>query len=373
MTQEDVRIILDRDRRVRVLTQHSGSGEAAFSLPLGWLERAARTLERGAGDRDLLVALGASLHGLLLPPSLRHLIARARERCVSPDDHVRIRFVCRDPVLAALPLEALYDPQSRRWPATDPGFVVSRLPELPDAPAPRVHGDLSMLVVAASPSDRPPLDWQAEVGAIEDALAPHLRAGRARIAVLSGTAARPERVAEALASDPRTILHLVGHGVAPAGDGDGGMYWEDSAGRSAWIPASRVAALCGGATRPRLVYLSACHGAEYIHISTDLSPEGWWLRTRGRGLAGALLGAAVQAVLAMQGRVRDEHAVLHARAFYQGIADGLGVELAAQRARTALHAHLLAREPASLAFAAPVLLLSSARGDRFELGPREVG
>ena len=369
MIREDVQILVRPDRVVRLETRSSGRAEARMDPPLELLQQAVLTLERGAGDRDLLVALGSVLYEALFPPGHQEVLRQARERCVQPEDRIRLRITCRDPILAALPLEAMYDPIGRMWPATAPHLSLVRKPDVATPPVPARQRGLHVVLAAPTPSDLPQLQWQAEVSALQEALGPHLRAGTAGLTVRGGADADLNGVGQALQQTPAQVLHLVCHGVGARGDHDGGLMWTGAGGRAARISGEALAALLRGSARPRLVVLNACHSAEPPGADLQEPVEDWWLRTRGRGVAMALLEAGVPAVLAMQGRVRDEHAIHFTRGLYQALADGLGVEQAVQRARGGLHAHLLARDPASLAFCAPVLLLATAQGDLFDLSP----
>ena len=107
---------------------------------------------------------------------------------------MRLRLQVRDPALAALPWELLYDPR----PARDDFVCLSRntplvrvleLTEPVEALA--VPPPLRILGVVASPRDQPALDVERERARVERALAPLAGAGRVELVWLEGRPGAP--------------------------------------------------------------------------------------------------------------------------------------------------------------------------------------
>jgi hypothetical protein len=135
------------------------------------------------------------------------------------------------------------------------------------------------------------------------------------------------------------VIHFVGHGqyVSPEG-GQIAFMKED---RTAdWITAKRFATLLLEAFSVRMVFLQACESAAgdpYHAIS---------------GVAQRLAHVNIPAIVAMQYKVKQPHAIEFAREFYKELAAGKSIDVAVQRARGPLSDE---KGASSHAFGLPVL------------------
>ncbi|MFF4252493.1 CHAT domain-containing protein, partial [Streptomyces sp. NPDC001663] len=280
------------------------------------------------GDQDAasrLRDLGRDVFGLLLGPRAAEYLGEAQEyvRQLQPARGLRLRFDL-PPALRSLPLEALCAP------ATEPGQSTAlhdnlslvrslrggpighRLPEPQDAPS-----KIRLLVVHASPDGE-----TLPVG--EDEIALLLRE-LPQVAVET-TLVRPatrDRLETALGerSDLPTAVLLIAHGSYDTELGKGMVHLETAGGGTDLVPADLLSGMLLRAAGLRLAVLNLCSGADSSHTEPF------------SGLAQALIGGGVPAVVAMHGRVSDRSAGLFGPALLKKIAANQTIDEAMAHAR----------------------------------------
>ena len=240
---------------------------------------------------------------------------------------------------------------------------------------PRLPATLRVLVVGASPEGHPPLDLQAEMEAIRDALGGH---GRVEAEYLGGLE-KPEvrvpgkdrratlrRVRERLlrarqAGSPFQALHFMGHGYLDGGSGQGGVLLEDLGGKADFVDGEILAQHLQD-LRLRLVVLNSCYGA-------DAGGDAFG------GVARSLLLTGIPAVIAVRREIADRAAGTFGGALYRALAVGDPVDTALAEARLAIREALreggLDRDlPPD--WARPRLYLGGLDGELFRLDTRRV-
>ncbi|WP_246277671.1 tetratricopeptide repeat protein [Phytohabitans rumicis] len=228
---------------------------------------------------------------------------------------VDVEVVCGEGALW-LPLELLRLPDGRAL-VTCPTVRVSRRIEGIDRAATgSLAGPLKVLAAVAAPEQTstpsPPLDVEAEMQAILEALTPLERRRDAQVKILE--VGGLGQVRAALAADQYHVLHLSAHGTAST------VELEDEDGNAHLVPAEELVAALKSAGRPLpLIVLSTCSGAGAgLH-----------------GLAARLVREGADRVVAMQAAVSDRYATDLAGVFYQVLAgdpdSGVGAALARAR------------------------------------------
>lgn len=198
-----------------------------------------------------------------------------------------VRVAAAEPLMG-LPFEAALLPSGRApvlLPAVRMWRALAGVDTQPPAPAP---GPLKVLVAVGAPDEgqtpNVPLDVEAEMGSILDAVSEAVRDERAQVRILE--VAHPEMIRRALAEDDYHVLHLSGHGSAD------GIELEDEDGQAVRVcAADLVACFHDSGKAVPLVVLSSCHGGG--------SAKGFAVELHRRG---------VSRVLAMQGPVTDSYA-----------------------------------------------------------------
>ncbi|QHT57440.1 CHAT domain-containing protein [Cellulomonas sp. H30R-01] len=327
----DVRVVPDGDTYLAVVScdAFGTSTTRPFTPPVAadvtaFADALADARGRTRPDADAARALtertetlGRALFDAVFADDARDLLVTARDRAGRDGGAVRVRLQLDDaPDVAALPWELLLH-GSTYLVHTDGVFVV-RYPDAstPADPAP-LDGTLRVLVVAASPSDLPPLDVDREVDALREALAP--LGDRVELHRL----APPTLDALRRTLDDRWhVLHVVGHGGADARGGVLALTADD--GTADVLDARTLADHLLAAPHLRVAVLNGCSTGE---VSTQ-EPKA--------GSAHQLVRAGVPVAVAMQYPVTDRSAHAAAAALYERLAAGALVEQAVTAARRAL-------------------------------------
>ncbi len=251
------------------------------------------------------------------------------------------------PELAPLPWEALWDPGGRVFFADQNSLPVVRTlgvaaeaPELVPAEAP-----LRVLGLLPEPQGEGKLSGVTEWQQIREHLAPLVERDELRAELLEPPTLKAlgDRIDQA----PCHVLHIVAHG-GPGDRGAGGLLkLEDASGQTDSVSGGDLARALERRAAPRLVVLSACHGAR---AAVDDAFD---------GMAQHLLSRGVPAVVAMRTAISDKAAVSFATALYRELAGGRSVERAMVNARRALSLGQHRTE-----WATPVLYL---RGDNVRI------
>lgn len=263
----------------------------------------------------------------------------------------RLRVVLRltAPELAALPWEALFDPETQ-------GYLCRQEPLVRHVPAPysadpvQVRPPLRILGLVASPRGLPPLDVEAEKDHLAQALAEPAAAGL--VEVVWVPEATWEGVHAQLLADEWHVLHFVGHGDYDARTDEGVLALVGADGRADLVDARRLADLLGEAQpTPQLVVLNSCSsGAAGVN---DLFS----------GTAATLAHCGISAVAAMQFSISDAAAIAFSRGFYTAIAHGRDVDEAARSGRISILG-----ASGSLEWVTPVLYVRGAARQLFTVG-----
>ncbi|GCE76391.1 CHAT domain-containing protein [Cellulomonas biazotea] len=263
-------------------------------------------------------ALGRALFDALFATDARDLLVTARNLAAERGGALRVRLqLDQAPEVAALPWELLL--HGSNFLVHTAGVYVVRYADATEPVGPAPLGDrLRILVVAASPTDRTPLDVDREYAALQDAVAPlgdavHLH--RLEQPTLDGLQA-------ALKKEQWHVLHFVGHGGAGAQGGVVTLEWAD---RTAHVvDADTFANHLVAAPWLRVAVLNGCSTGEV----TTQEPQS--------GTAHALVRAGVPVAVAMQYPVTDHAAHRVAAALYESLAAGSSVEQAVSAARHVL-------------------------------------
>ncbi|HZN18176.1 MAG TPA: CHAT domain-containing protein [Micromonosporaceae bacterium] len=317
-------------RLLRCVVSLAGSplGERVAVLPVGvW--RVWESLGAGvqaAGER--LLAVGRALAGAMLDEAGHRLVAELVDR-LRPGDWVDFVLVAGDEALT-LPIELLRltgsEGQDLGPLALLGGVTVRRRVASSSQPAAvSVPGPLKVLAVVAAPeeslTDNPPLDVEAEMQAVLDAVSdPTIElGGQVRILEVASLG----QVAEALRADRYHVLHLAAHGSPVS------VELEDEDGHPQQVTArDLMRALRDADSRVPLVVLSSCSGAS--------------------GSAGAMAAGLVRAgadrVVAMQAPVTDAYATVLVAALYRELAAFPDQPVAAALARARRRAEQRPRE-----------------------------
>ncbi len=256
----------------------------------------------------------------------------------------RLRVVLRlsEPELAALPWEALFDPERQSYVCRQEPMV-RRIPAQFNPRAPlQVTPPLQVLAIVASPRGLVPLDVELERANLEEALSELTAAGLVSITWVEPATWRS--VHRHLLSGHWHVVHFIGHGDYDDTRDEGVLAFVGSDGRADMIEAGRFADLLGEADpTPRLVVLNACSSGE--SGGNDMLSA----------TAPALVHSGIEAVAAMQFAVSDDAAIAFAQGFYTAVAHSRGVDEAARSGRIAILG-----AAGSLEWLTPVLYL---RGD----------
>jgi hypothetical protein len=253
-----------------------------------------------------------------------------------------LRIVLRmtDPQIAALPWEALYDPEDQRylcrmWP------LVRQIPASFTPPPLAITGPVRILGLVASPRDHEQLNVAAEQENLTEALAQPIADGLIKLEWVAE--ATWEALQRKLLSGHWHVLHFIGHGYFDAQSDQGLLALEGKRGYADRVEADRLVDLFNVAQpTPRLVVLNACSSGE--QGTTDLFAS----------TAAALVRSGINAVAAMQFGVSDSAAIAFTQGFYTAIAEGRNVDEAINNGRIAI----LGTGRGTLEWVTPVLHVS---------------
>ncbi|MFH8559701.1 CHAT domain-containing protein [Streptomyces sp. NPDC017988] len=288
-----------------------------------------RLLFDGEGKAPDPVAGGASGSGAGagegIGPRVGACVDAALDRAqrMRPPRGLRLRFDL-PPELRDLPLEALCAPPGgpQQSLALNHGYSLARslpggplgqrLPEPADEPS-----LIRLLVACASPAGLTRLRAATEVAA--------LRHDLPEVAVQTTVVERTTRAGleSALAEHPElpTAVVLIAHGAYDHELGKGVVALETESGGVDRVPADLLSGILLKAQRLRLVALNLCFGADSSHLEPF------------SGLAQALIGGGVPAVVAMRGLVSDASAGAFSPELLKGIAANRTVDESMAAAR----------------------------------------
>jgi hypothetical protein len=318
-------------------------------------------LERKRITADRLVGLGRALADRLLPEGVRDPFQRVLGQA-GQEGRVRLRLMIRNPKLAQIPWEYAHLEGTDAAPS---GFVLHNpqvsmvrheaLPtEYPSLQG-RTPDHLRMLAAMASPSGYARLQLGREKGVLQDAL---------RDFDVEGVTIEWELLPEEVTEEALTgalikgadIFHFAGHGDFHEEDFDEQTGDIMGTGRIVLAPS-----VPGGAARllratdlapllqqagVRLAVFGACDSGRRDGVSA-------WT-----GVAPALIGRGIPAVVAMQYEILDYQATEFMRGFYTAMASGLSLDEAVAMGRLAM----VRKNQADSDWGVPVLYMRSADG-----------
>ncbi|GAA3148683.1 hypothetical protein GCM10010449_79130 [Streptomyces rectiviolaceus] len=277
----------------------------------------------GSGEAERAGCRGERRH----PGGVGACVGLALERAqrMRPARGLRIRFDVPEE-LRDLPLETLCAPpgQPQQSLALNHGYSLvrslpggplgQRLPEPADEPS-----LIRLLVACASPvgAGLPPLRPDAEVAALRQEL-PEVAV---QTTVLERATRKSLEAALGAHSPLPTALLLIAHGTYDHELGKGVVALETEGGGVDHVPADLLSGILLKAPGLRLVTLNLCSGAD----SSLAEPFS--------GLAQALIGGGVPAVVAMRGRVSDLSAGQFSPELFKGLAANRSIDEAMGAAR----------------------------------------
>ncbi len=353
----NLRIVADGEGH-RVLAQSSaGEASSSFRLPENGDQQSETSAESDFRDLHPRITrqqtspetTGLKLFQALLNDSVRRLFDKASGSLrAEAGRNLRIRLHI-DPndarlrPLQGVPWELLYCADTHGFLNLDRHTpVVRSLDALQSTLAAPLTSPLQVLLVMANPAGTSPLNLPEERAAVEQALR---RIGSVELSVLEHATCKGLR--RRLREESFHIVHFMGHGSFNEANGEGTLLLETPEGLIDSIPGEVLATLLKQGAGPTLVILNACKTAKS-------SEQGGAMPFT--GVAAALVGKGIPAVLAMQTSVRDSAAITLTEELYGRLAAGDPVEAALSEARLALYS----TAPRSADWAIPVLFVRSA-------------
>ncbi|MDQ2809889.1 MAG: CHAT domain-containing protein [Chloroflexota bacterium] len=292
----------------------------------------------GATDRGSVAVLGRGLFDWLFVPALRDLY-EGRRGGLGPGARLRLLLRADSPALAGLPWEMLCHTGTNEFLALDPALSPARYLPRPLRPPPALRtGPLRILAVFAGPRDQPALDLGRELALIQRALqgidstlvtVDVLMAEDEAASGLTVTPQGPPTLAALTAAlaDGYDVLHYAGHGALTPGGGV--LVLEDEDRRTALLDADALAVAVRG-SRLRVAVLSACETAATLNTPSNAP-------TIPLAVAPVLIGAGLDAALAMGSVVPDGSAILLGQTLYRELARNTPLDAAVSQARKALY------------------------------------
>jgi carbon-monoxide dehydrogenase large subunit len=252
---------------------------------------------------------------------------------------LRVVLRLRAPELAALPWEAMFDPEAdeylcQREPLVR--YVEAASPAIPLT----VRPPLRILGLVAAPNDLAALDVADERRRLERALAVPM--SRKQVQLVWATGGTWADLQDMLLSESWHVVHFIGHGGYDSQQQEGILALVGPDGLADLVTADRFTRLLHTARpMPRLVVLNSCSsgeaGAQDLFSSTGA----------------ALVRSGVSGVVAMQYAVSDPAAIAFAHGFYAAIAQNRSVGEAVRIGRIAIDG----TGPHTLEWVTPVLYL----------------
>jgi hypothetical protein len=237
-------------------------------------------------------------------------------------DGVRLLLRLTAPGLAALPWEALYDPEGRTYLCRKEPLL-RQIGARPAAPTLPLEPPLRVLALIASPRTLPQLDVAAERARLEESLAELVTTGWIHLEWLLD--AGWQELHEKLLDETWHVVHFIGHGSYDHTRDEGVLAFVRPDGRADLVNASSFTDLLHEARqRPRMVVLNAC-------LTGAAGPDDLF-----SGTAAALVRSGINAVAAMQFAISDKAAIAFARGFYMSLAHGRSMDEAMRSGRIAI-------------------------------------
>lgn len=295
-------------------------------------------------------SFGLDLFNALISNEVRARYDVSRGLAEREDKGLRLILRIREPELAALPWEFLYDPRKGEYVCLSRSTPIIRYTESPQPVQPLwVRPPLHILGMAVSPLDLNPLDIDREKQRVEEAV--KRLGGLVTLTWLEGQTWQD--LQEAMQEGPWHIFHFIGHGGFNQRSDEGFVALAGESGRAFELTATNLARLLDH-RQLKLVLLNACEGARGGNIDVFSST------------ASILVRSGIPAVLAMQYEITDVAAIELSRSFYRAVAQGMPLEAAVVEARKAISVAVTN----TVEWGTPVLYLRSTNGRLFDVNLR---
>ena len=280
-------------------------------------------------DGAELRTFGTLLFKTLFTGGVRRLydLARTDQRSTP----LNLVFTCEIPWVASKPWEFAYDPDRRKFLATEEIHFVRNVFTAVPAQTIARRARLRMLVVEAQPAGTAPLAIADEEERIRHRFQPLLDAGLIEIEVLAHVTAELLHewiFASWIERRPYDIVHFIGHGEFARqqddDEGQGQLLFHATDGGTQRVNIQTLREiLCNRGIQ--IVFLNACETARDSRGQLN------------RGVGQALMEGGLPAVVANQYSVLDPSAVAFAQHLYWAIAQGASLGEAAREARIAVN------------------------------------
>jgi hypothetical protein len=270
--------------------------------------------------------LGRQVYDLLLSGPIADCVEESQRRVRRQDQErgLRLRFDL-PPELRDLPVEALIAPSANPTQSLALNHTMSLVRSLPgDPPGSRLPDALAkserihLLVAVASPTDDQlsTLDTQAELAALRELSELTVQ----QTVLLGATRTGIGNWLTDNARKPAAVL-LVAHGAYDEARGEGVVYLQTEDGHADEVPAHLLSGMLVEAQQLRLVVLNLCAGGR----NNRLEPFS--------GLAQALIGRGVPAVVAMQDQITDRAASTFGPMLLRRVSENQTIDQAVTAAR----------------------------------------
>jgi len=322
--------------RAVVLDSPAGQGESTFRFPFSKKDLEIFRLKVGqprqgvrranTPEMDLARESGTRLFQAVFSGDVFNLFQRSCAQARQAGKGLRVQLRIKDPRLAGLPWEYLYNPALNRFLSQCSDTPVVRYLDMPEATLPQPAAlPLKTLVLIANPKDLPALDVEGEWQRLSQSLAPAVKRGLVQVERMEKPTL--EALQDKLRSGgPYHVLHFIGHGTFDEITQDGLLVFENEIGASQAVNGQRLGAILHNHPSLRLAVLNACEGGR------------GGFEDAFAGVAYSLVQQGLPAVIAMQFAITDQAALIFAREFYAALADGLPLDAALAEARVAIFA-----------------------------------
>lgn len=315
------------------------------------LMRSGRTRRRIPSPQEQAVqSFGLDLFNFLIAGDVRAGYDVSQREAVGAGKGLRLVLRIRDPQLAALPWEFLYDPRKAEYVCLSRHTPIVRYTDLVQPVQPlAVQPPLRILGMAVSPNDLDSLDMEREKQRVQEAV--RRLQGLVTLKWLGGRTWRD--IQDEMQGGPWHIFHFIGHGGFDRRSDEGFIALADDDGRTFELSATKLARLLDHPYL-KLVLLNACEGAH----SSDLDVFS--------STASILVRSGIPSVLAMQYEITDDAAIEFSRSFYRAVARGMSIEAAVSEARKAVSVAI----SNTVEWGTPVLYLRAPDGHLFDVDLR---
>jgi len=333
----------------------NGEAKHQFALPFT-LDDAKKTIleiEGSLADHtlnlDMVKKFGGDLFEAVFQKDVRATFKSSLDLTrAQGGEGLRLRLHLQDvPVLSHLPWEFLYDATTNQFLCFNRQTPLVRYLDLPKAISPlQIKPLLRILVMVSSPTELVHLNVDEEKEKLQNALGVLEKRGLVKLHWLEK--ATVDELQKILRTAEFHVFHFIGHGDFDAAINQGWLAFEDELDALDQVNAEQVGAILNNHRSLRLVVLNSCKGARTALTNPFAST------------ATTLVQLGIPAVVAMQFAISDKAAIKFADKFYDAIADGLPVDMAATEARVALFSG-----DHHLEWGTPVLFMRSSDGSLF--------